>query len=121
MPCQGCLQLHGDLIMSWQSMPVCTRSSSVYSHDRLNVSLKSCQTHYTSVMFHNTLKLILTNPNCPQCYGTQSTSHPTPTNTEPTSVTPPALRSHLACPSDSQNNLTDPGLNTDRLPGHRRH
>src|SRR5882724_6422793 len=54
------------------------------------------------VMFHNTPKLILTNPNCPQCYGTQSASHPTPTNTEPTSVTPPALRSHLAYPTDSQ-------------------
>jgi len=38
-----------------------------------------------SVTFHNTPKLILTNPNRPQRYGTQSASRPTPTNTEPTS------------------------------------
>jgi len=47
-------------------------------------------------------KLILTNPNHPQCYGTQPASRPTQTTPKPTSVTPPALRSHLACPSDSQ-------------------
>src|SRR5882724_2404456 len=73
------------------------------------------------VTFCNTPKLILTNPNHPQCYGTQSTSRPTPKNTEPTLVTPPALRSHLACPSDSKNDLVDPGLNTNRLPRHRCH
>src|SRR5882724_7299602 len=31
--------------------------------------------------------------------------------------TPPAPRSHRSCPSGSQDNLTDPGPNTDRLPG----
>src|SRR5882724_7934827 len=69
-------------------------------------------------MFRNTPNLILTNPNHPQHYGTQSASRPTPTNSEPMSVTPPALRSHLACPSDSQNDLMNPGLNTNHLPGH---
>src|SRR5882724_2394691 len=77
-------------------------------------------TEWVPVTFRNTPKLILTNPNRPQHYGTQSASRPTPTNTEPTSVTPPALQSHLACPSDSQNDLTDPGPNTDRLPRHCR-
>src|SRR5882724_11595692 len=77
--------------------------------------------HFSQVL-HSiiTPKLILTNPNHPQCHGTQSTSCPTPTNTKPTLVTPPALRDHLACPSDSQNNLTDPRPNTDCLPGHHR-
>src|SRR5882724_8603541 len=64
------------------------------------------------VTFHNTPKLILTNPNHPQCYGTQSASHPTPTNTKPTSVTPPALQSHLAYPTDRQTTRRTP----DRTP-----
>src|SRR5882724_11312012 len=80
-----------------------------------------CGKHGGTVMFHNTPKLILTNPNCPQCHGTQSASCPTPTNTKPTSMTPPALRDHLACPSDSQNDLMDPGPNTDCLPRHCHH
>jgi len=34
---------------------------------------------WVCVTFRNTPKLILTNPNCPQCYGTQSASCLTPT------------------------------------------
>src|SRR5882724_1481099 len=47
-----------------------------------------------------------------------SPSHAQPRqNTEPTLATPPALRSHLACPLGSQDDLTDPRPNTDHLPG----
>src|SRR5882724_9025455 len=81
-----------------------------------------------SVTFHNTLEIILTNPNRPQCYGTQyndlnsqSTSCPTPTKHR-THVGDSSSTSKSSChPSDSQDNLMDPGPNTDCLPGHCHH
>jgi len=84
------------LVLSIQSLSLCK------SMPLLTGGWKSICIVIHDVMFHNTPKLILTNPNHPQCYGTQPASRPTPTNTKPTSVTPPALRSHLACPSDSR-------------------
>src|SRR5882724_997940 len=49
-----------------------------------------------SVMFHNTPKLILTNPNRPQRYGTQSASHPTPTKHQ-THISNPSSTSKSSC------------------------
>src|SRR5882724_3010326 len=49
-----------------------------------------------NVMFHNTHKLILTNPNRPQCYGTQSALFPTPTKHR-THVGDPSSTSKSSC------------------------
>ena len=78
------------------------------------------------VMFHNTLEIIPTNPNCPQHYGTQhndfnskSTSCPTPTKPQAhVSHFSSTLPSHLTCSSDSLDNLSNPGPNADCTPGH---
>src|SRR5882724_924754 len=70
------------------------------------------------VTFCNTLKIILTNPNRPQRYGTQSTSHPTPTKHQTHVGDPSSTSKSSCCSSDSQDDLTDPRPNTNCLPGH---
>jgi len=57
---------------------------------------------WVCVTFRNTPKLILTNPNCPQCYGTQSASCLTRQNTETHVGDPSRLRSHLPVPQTAR-------------------
>src|SRR5882724_2200803 len=77
------------------------------------------------VMFCNTFEIILTNPNHPQHYGTQyndldsqSASRPIPTKHQ-THVGDSASTLKSSCLSLRQlYDLTDPGPNTYRVPGH---
>src|SRR5882724_6909091 len=66
-------------------------------------------------MFHNTPKLILTNPNRPQCYGTQSASHPTLTKHR-THIGDPSSTSKSSCLSLRQPEQPDGPRTEHRSP-----